>query len=98
MRPIPTWTAWLDNQIRAIWFADAFTGTTWQQGDANYDGAVDRVGIAPLELARRSGRSSAAALPSEGVAPAPSPARCPVWSPDVGSVGLWLEEEEVAGC
>ena len=31
----------VDNLDRAIWFANAFTGTTWQQGDANYDGAVD---------------------------------------------------------
>jgi autotransporter-associated beta strand protein len=31
----------VDNQDRAIWFANAMTGTTWQQGDANYDGVVD---------------------------------------------------------
>ncbi len=31
----------VNSQDRAIWFANAFTGTTWQQGDANYDGAVD---------------------------------------------------------
>ena len=31
----------VDSQDRAIWFANAFTGTTWQQGDANYDGVVD---------------------------------------------------------
>ena len=31
---------------RLIWFANAGTGTTWQQGDANYDGAVN--GLARL--------------------------------------------------
>ena len=31
----------VDDKDRAIWFANAFTGTTWQQGDANYDGSVD---------------------------------------------------------
>ena len=31
----------VDNQDRALWFANAFSGTTWAQGDANYDGVVD---------------------------------------------------------
>ena len=31
----------VDNQDKAIWFANAFSGTTWQQGDANHDGVVD---------------------------------------------------------
>jgi hypothetical protein len=31
----------VDNADQAIWFANAFTGTTWQQGDANYDGVID---------------------------------------------------------
>jgi len=31
----------VDNQDRAIWFANAIKGTYWQQGDANYDGVVD---------------------------------------------------------
>jgi autotransporter-associated beta strand protein len=31
----------VDNADRAIWFANAFTGSTWQQGDANYDGVVN---------------------------------------------------------
>ncbi len=31
----------VDNQDRAIWFANAFTGSTWAQGDANYDGVVN---------------------------------------------------------
>ena len=26
---------------RDIWFANAFSGTTWRQGDANYDGVVN---------------------------------------------------------
>ena len=62
----------VDGQDRAIWFANAFTGTTWQQGDANYDGVVDgldrdlwfaHVGLSPI-----SGASSAAA-----VTPVPEP-------------------------
>jgi autotransporter-associated beta strand protein len=31
----------VDNQDRAIWFANAITGATWQRGDVNYDGVVD---------------------------------------------------------
>jgi autotransporter-associated beta strand protein len=31
----------VDNFDRNIWFANAFTGTNWQQGDANYDGEVN---------------------------------------------------------
>ena len=31
----------VDSADLAIWFAHAFTGTTWAQGDANYDGAVN---------------------------------------------------------
>jgi hypothetical protein len=31
----------VDCTDQAIWFANAFTGTTWQQGDANYDGLVN---------------------------------------------------------
>jgi autotransporter-associated beta strand protein len=54
----------VDNQDKAIWFANAFSGTTWQQGDANHDGVVDgldrdlwfaHVGLSPL-----TGISSAA--------------------------------------
>jgi autotransporter-associated beta strand protein len=31
----------VDNLDRAIWFANAFSGSTWSQGDANYDGVVN---------------------------------------------------------
>ena len=31
----------VDNLDKAIWFANAFTGSSWQQGDANYDGVVN---------------------------------------------------------
>ncbi len=31
----------VDSADRAIWFANASTGSTWQQGDANYDGVVN---------------------------------------------------------
>jgi hypothetical protein len=31
----------VDYTDQAIWFANAFTGTTWQQGDSNYDGIVN---------------------------------------------------------
>ena len=56
----------VDNQDKAIWFANAFSGTTWQQGDANHDGVVDgrdrdllfaSVGLSPL-----TGISSASSL------------------------------------
>jgi autotransporter-associated beta strand protein len=31
----------VDNLDRQVWFANAFSGTTWQQGDANHDGVVN---------------------------------------------------------
>ena len=31
----------VDGLDRDIWFANAFSGTAWAQGDANYDGVVD---------------------------------------------------------
>ena len=31
----------VDNTDKSIWFAHAWTGTTWAEGDANYDGSVD---------------------------------------------------------
>jgi lysozyme family protein len=56
----------VDNQDKAIWFANAFSGTAWQQGDANHDGVVDgldrdlmlaHVGLSPL-----TGLSSASSM------------------------------------
>jgi autotransporter-associated beta strand protein len=62
----------VDNLDKSIWFAHAFTGTTWQQGDTNYDGAVNgldrdlwfaHVGMPPI-----------AGLPAAaGVTPVPEP-------------------------
>ena len=31
----------MDNLDRQVWFASAFTGSSWQQGDANGDGVVN---------------------------------------------------------
>jgi hypothetical protein len=31
----------VNNLDRQIWFANAYSGTTWQQGDANHDGVVN---------------------------------------------------------
>jgi autotransporter-associated beta strand protein/T5SS/PEP-CTERM-associated repeat protein len=62
----------VDNLDRAIWFANAFTGTTWQQGDANYDGAVDGLDrdliMAHTELPPITGMPAAA-----GVTEVPEP-------------------------
>ena len=82
----------VDNLDRAIWFANAFSGTTWQQGDANYDGVVDgldrdlwfsHVGLPPL----------AGALPAaEPSRRCPSPARWRYWPPAYW--GCWLTAGE----
>ena len=62
----------VDNQDRAIWFANAFTGATWQQGDANGDGAVD--GLDRDILFAHIGLPSLATGEStSSVAPAPEP-------------------------
>ena len=61
---------------RDIWFANAFTGTTWQQGDANYDGVVNgldldlwkaHANLPPLAGASPSGSSAVgASVPEPG--------------------------------
>jgi hypothetical protein len=57
---------------RSIWFANAFTGTTWQQGDANGDGVVD--GLDRDIVFAHAGLSSlAAGSPAAGSTPAPEP-------------------------
>ncbi len=61
----------VDSQDRAIWFANAFTGTTWQQGDANYDGAVDGLDR-DLMLAHLGSQLPSGAM--SGVTPVPEPA------------------------
>ena len=62
----------VDSQDKAIWFAHAFTGTTWQQGDANYDGAVD--GLDRDLMLAYMGLPPIAGMPgATGVAPVPEP-------------------------
>ena len=77
----------VDNLDRNIWFANAFTGSTWQQGDANHDGVVDgldrdlwfsHVGLPCWPLPR-----SAA-----GFTPCPSRERSPSWPPAYRPGGL----------
>ena len=43
----------VDSLDRDIWFANAGTGTTWQQGDANYDGTIDGLDREPVVCACR---------------------------------------------
>ncbi len=62
----------VDSQDQAIWFANAFTGTTWQQGDANYDGVVDGLDR-DLLLAHIGLPALAAAPPAGSAAPVPEP-------------------------
>ncbi len=62
----------VDDKDRAIWFANAFTGTTWQQGDANYDGVVD---LLDLDLCRANFGSTSIVL-----TPTPEPATLLIWS------------------
>ncbi len=86
----------VDNLDRSIWFANAFTGTTWQQGDANYDGAVNgldrdlwfaNAGLPPIAGSAPNG-------PNIVGAPAPSrerwrcwPSACSDWRPVLGGGG-----------
>ena len=85
----------VDGQDMAIWFANAFSGTTWQQGDANHDGVVDgldrdllfsHVGLSPLP-----GMSSAV---ESRVGARAGHAR-PLSRRPVGTVGLRLEETKI---
>jgi autotransporter-associated beta strand protein len=62
----------VDNLDRSIWFANAFTGTTWQQGDANGDGVVDGRDR-DIVFAHAGLSSLAAGLPAAGSTPAPEP-------------------------
>jgi autotransporter-associated beta strand protein len=63
----------VDNLDRSIWFANALTGTTWQQGDANYDGVVNgldrdllfaNLGLPPVE--GTSHAAGASSVPEPG--------------------------------
>ena len=62
----------VDNQDKAIWFANAFSGTTWQQGDANYDDTVDGLDR-DLWLAHVGLPSVSGSLPAAGITPVPEP-------------------------
>jgi autotransporter-associated beta strand protein len=64
----------VDGLDRAIWYANAFTGTTWQQGDANYDGVVNgldrdlwfsHAGLPPIAVPS-SGAPSVVPVPEPG--------------------------------
>jgi hypothetical protein len=65
-----------DGLDRDIWFANAFSGTTWRQGDANYDGVVNgldldlwkaHANLPPLAGASPSGSSVVgASVPEPG--------------------------------
>jgi autotransporter-associated beta strand protein len=59
-----------DDLDRAIWFANALTGATWQQGDANYDGVVDGrdrdLLFTSLGLPQLSSAAPAASVPEPG--------------------------------
>ena len=78
----------VDNADRAIWLANAFTGTTWQQGDANHDGVVNGLDR-DLWFSQVGLPSLAAILPAApaGLTPSPSPPRWPCWPPDCW--GCW---------
>ena len=61
----------VDNLDLSIWFANAFTGSTWQQGDANYDGVVD--GLDRDLLLAHFGLPRLANGLAAGVTPVPEP-------------------------
>ncbi len=65
----------VDNLDLQIWYANAFTGTSWSRGDANYDGVVnglDRDILAGQPWANDRGRPTRRPPPP----PCPSPKRC----------------------
>jgi hypothetical protein len=70
----------VDDLDRNIWFANAFTGTTWQQGDANYDGVIDG-------LDRDLWSANFGSSPLEN-AEVPEPATLIIWS--LLGAGSWL--------
>ena len=78
----------VDNQDKAIWFANAFSGTTWQQGDANHDGVVDGLDRDILSCARRSAADYRPIAPRQVSPRCPSQARSRSWPPPCW--GCWL--------
>ena len=77
----------VDSLDRAIWFANAFTGTTWQQGDVNYDGVVDGLDR-DLMLSHMGCRRSRGCRLPRASRRCPSPERWPCWPRDL--LGFWL--------
>ena len=73
----------VDNLDKAIWFANAFTGTTWAQGDANGDGVVNGLDrdILYANLGRSIFKEYSAPPPSPAPAPTPQPAPAPAPQP-----------------
>jgi hypothetical protein len=69
----------VDGLDKAIWFANAFTGTTWVQGDANGDGTVN--GLDRDILYANLGRSIFTEYPDPALAPAPNPGPKPAPRP-----------------
>ncbi len=70
----------VDSQDKSIWFANAFSGTTWQQGDANHDGVVD--GLDRDLWIAHAGLTA----PTNGMLPSSSSAMSPV--PEPGTLAL----------
>jgi hypothetical protein len=66
----------VDNSDKAIWYAHAFTGTTWAQGDANGDGAVN--GLDRDILFANLGRSIYLEYPAPSLPLAPRTPSLPV--------------------
>jgi hypothetical protein len=73
----------VDNLDRAIWFANAMTGTTWAQGDANGDGRVDGLDrdILMANLGRSIYIEDADLVPDPAPSPPPAPVPDPVPKP-----------------
>ena len=63
----------VDGRDQAAWLANAFAGTTWQQGDANYDGTVNGL---DLDLCRADFGSPPLLLPPSPNPPPSSSGRC----------------------
>jgi hypothetical protein len=56
---------------KAVWFANAFSGSSWAQGDANYDGVVD--GLDRDLWSSHVGLPALATIPTASITPVPEP-------------------------